>query len=138
MARAAIIRLKLADVKYYTFAPDHLVPAVGQGAIGLQVRTSDATALKTASSLNHRPTFLAVTAERMLLNTLDSGCQFPVGAYATVSGKTLKITGFVGSVDGKTVLRETRSGEAEHAQEIGKELAEKLIENGALALLRQV
>jgi hydroxymethylbilane synthase len=135
MAKAAIVRLELHSTKYHTFDPNELVPAVGQGAVGVQVRDNDMNVLEAVHPFNHKATFQAVTAERMVLSTLDSGCQFPIGAYATVDDNLLKIQGFVGSEDGKTVLRAKNEGPADDAEAVGKALAEDLIKQGALSLL---
>jgi hydroxymethylbilane synthase len=135
MARAALVRLQLDTVQYYTFDPGNLIPAVGQGAIGIQIRDADLQTKELVTPLNHLPTYQAVTAERAVLNTLDSGCQFPVGAYASIMDDNLTIHGFVGSEDGKTVLKEKMSGRADHAFDIGEELANTLIKQGALSIL---
>jgi len=135
MARAALKRLSIKDIQYYTFGIDEMIPAVGQGAIGIQIRTEDQTVDQIVFSLNHEDTLLAVTAERSVLHTLDSGCQFPVGAHAFIKNNTLKMVGFVGSEDGKTVLVEKLDTDVHDAEDAGKTLAEELINRGALSLL---
>ena len=135
MARAALIRLEIQNVKFHTFKTTEMIPAVGQGAIGIQVRIDDPYTLKLVGSMNHPETRMAITAERALLRTLDSGCQFPVGAHAHIFGRSLEITGFVGQEDGTKVLRETIRDDAENADKAGILLAEKLIKRGALRLL---
>jgi len=136
MARAAIVRLELNNVKYHTFAPEQFVPAVGQGAVGLQVRAADDEVLALLQPFNHAPTFQAVVAEREVLSTLDTGCQFPVGAYATIRDNRISLTGFVGSEDGGTVLRAKKEDHVSKASDLGKLLAKDLIEQGALSLLK--
>jgi hydroxymethylbilane synthase len=84
MARAAIYRLELDHVKYYSFSTDEMVPGVGQGAVGVQTRADDLATNEVVRLISHQETFDAVTAERAFLNELDSGCQFPVGAYARI------------------------------------------------------
>lgn len=135
MARAALFRLKIEDIPYHTFSTEEIIPAVGQGAVGIQIRKKDQRTATLVAALNHAETWMAVTAERALLFTLDSGCQFPVGAYGKVLGGILEITGFVGLEDGTRVLKEKLQTEAEKAEEAGRILAEKLIGRGALELL---
>ncbi len=137
MAKAAIIRLQLNDVRYYTFSPDEMIPSVGQGAIGLQIRSGDTPIKTLIEKINHQESLQAVTAERAFLNKLDSGCQFPVGAYAVIQEDSLVLKGFVGSEDGRTVIRENISGKAQNAEILGHKLAQKLIDRGALDILKQ-
>ncbi len=135
MAKAAILRLELDQVLYYEFKTDEMIPAVGQGAIGIQVRKEDKLVREIVQVLNHQDTYHAVTAERALLATLDSGCQFPVGANARVSGNDLEISGFVGSEDGTSILHEKIRSEVHKAENAGRILAEKLLDRGAKSLL---
>jgi hydroxymethylbilane synthase len=135
MAKAAIIRLNLDNIRYSSFDPDEMIPAVGQGAIGIQIRKGDSDIQKTVNSINHYHTFHAVSAERVLLFTLDSGCQFPVGGYARIKNNKLNISGFVGSEDGKTMLYDAMEAELGEYEIAGRKLAEKLIERGAKSLL---
>jgi len=135
MAKAAIIRLKLTEVKYQDFKPEDMIPGVGQGAVGIQVRVNDEMVISIVESMKHLSTFQAVTAERALLNTLDSGCQFPIGGYATISDGKLNIIGFVGNENGDYVLIDHVTTVPEDAESAGKSLALKLIDKGALKLL---
>lgn len=135
MARAALFRLKIEDIRYHTFSIEDMIPAVGQGAIGIQIRKNDQRTASVVAALNHPETWMAVTAERALLHTLDSGCQFPVGAHGKVMGGMIEISGFVGLEDGTKVLKQKLQAEADKAEEAGRILAEKLIGRGALELL---
>lgn len=135
MARAAIIRLEIKDIHYYTFPVDEMIPAVGQGAVGIQIRERDQEVVDLVTALNHPATLAAVTAERALLHTLDSGCQFPVGGHATVVNDILNVVGFVGREDGSRVLIEKLQAGIHEAEDTGNKLAEKLIERGALKIL---
>ncbi len=147
MAEAALQRLELGGVARTVFATDDMTPAVGQGAIGIQCRKIDANTLALLQAINKEDVFCAVTAERAVLSTLDTGCQFPVGAYASIDCETITINGYVGSEDGKTIIRDVISGSlpATNNQEqnratafaLGKKLADKLIALGALELLSQ-
>jgi hydroxymethylbilane synthase len=135
MARAALVRLEIRDVHFYSFPVDEMIPAVGQGAVGIQIRKDDRDVEDLVTVLNHRKTLAAVVAERAFLHTLDSGCQFPVGAHGTFKKEKLVIVGFVGREDGSEVLIEKMFAEDHEAEVTGKRLAEKLIERGALQIL---
>lgn len=135
MAKAALVRLNLVHVKFVEFNTESMIPAVGQGAVGIQIRKKDQDIGRVVASINHDDTYHAVLAERELLHTLDSGCQFPVGAYARVSNGKLSIKGFVASEDGTNILYESIESTADKALNAGKELAEKLIGKGARTLL---
>ena len=135
MAEAALTRLNLNDIDYYRFTSDEMMPAVGQGAIGIQRRKSDQYLGSILDKLNDFNTFLCVSAERAFLHKLDSGCQFPVAANAEIVENKLILSGLVASMDGKTILKDTLSGDDINAQQIGIALAEKLILQGARTLL---
>ena len=135
MAKAAIVRLELKDVHYDTFTVNEMLPAAGQGAVGIEMREDDNRLSPYVESLNHLETWLAVTAERAVLHELDTGCQFPVGAFGTISPNRLILKGFVGSEDGKVVLREQVESDPYAAERAGTELARKLISRGARELL---
>jgi hydroxymethylbilane synthase len=135
MARAALVRLELDQVEYYTLSTDEMIPSVGQGAIGIQIRSGENRTQEIIDCLVHLPTYQAVTAERAFLSELDSGCQFPVGACASVRGEVLEITGLVGSEDGKLVFKESQTGEAEKPEDAGRKLAVRLLGLGAADIL---
>lgn len=137
MAEAALTRLNLNDIDYYRFTSAEMLPAVGQGAIGIQTRKSDQYLERILDKLNDFDTFLCVSAERAFLHKLDSGCQFPVAANAEIVEKKLILSGLVASMDGQTILKDTLSGDDTSAQQIGIALAEKLIIQGARALLKE-
>lgn len=137
MARAAIYRLELDHVKYYSFSTDEMVPGVGQGAVGVQTRSNDVVTNKAVKLISHQDTFDAVAAERAFLNELDSGCQFPVGAYACIEDDIIKMIGFVGSDDGETIYREKIEGAVRDAEKLGRQLAQSFIKQGAQELLGQ-
>lgn len=138
MAHAALVRLELNHVRYYAFSVNDMVPGVGQGAVGVQTRIDDEATNKIVKLISHKETFDAVTAERAFLNELDSGCQFPVGAYARAEGDNLKMTGFVGSDDGEEVYREKIEGPVSDAEQLGRRLAQSFIKQGAQELLTRL
>ena len=136
MALAAIRRLQITDIQYQIFDVDEMIPAIGQGAIGIQIRTQDENLKERLQKLNHLPTYFSVLAERSLLKTLDTGCQFPVGGLGQVTNGRLELVGFVGSTDGKHLIKTRVQGNMEQAEKLGVELANKLIEKGAEKILQ--
>ncbi|HHN64229.1 MAG TPA: hydroxymethylbilane synthase, partial [Nitrospirae bacterium] len=118
------------------------LPAIGQGAIGIECRMDDGFINELLSPLNHRETSLSVTAERAFLKRLEGGCQVPIAAYARVveegGRELLTIDGLVGSVDGKVIIRDSRKGPAKDAAAIGDALARDLLQRGARAILDEV
>jgi hydroxymethylbilane synthase len=116
------------------------VPAVGQGALAIECRADDEEILALLRKLDHRPTRLAVTAERSFLHKLQGGCQVPIGAYATVEetgGETqITLTGLVAAPDGSQVYKHTASGT--DPQTLGRQVAEELLAKGAGDVLAQV
>ncbi len=138
VAEAAIKRLSLDDYHYHRFSIDEMLPAIGQGAIGIQVRSSDERLQPILDKINDSNTFFCVSAERAFLRKLDSGCQFPVAAYAKIKRKNIKMNGMVLSVDGKVKIQDTLIGQIKDAEQIGESLAEKLINRDALNLLKGI
>lgn len=135
MARAAIERLELKNVRYYTFPVSEMVPGVGQGAVGVQIRADDYISGKITAAIDHAPTRRAVTAERAFLHELDSGCQFPVGAHASLKKNVLSLNGFVGSENGKEILLHSLEGETGTEANLGVSLANYFIDRGARTIL---
>ncbi len=113
---------------------DQVLPAPGQGALGLQMRV-DNTLTSYVSALNHAPTQAAVQAERQLLQTLRAGCHAPVGAWARLEEDQLTLDGLVGHPDGTEMLRARHSAPLTDAQPLGESVAAALREQGADALL---
>ncbi|QGP93616.1 Porphobilinogen deaminase [Neomoorella glycerini] len=119
--------------------PYHLcLPAVGQGAIGVEIRAGDEQIAQLVAAINHPPTVAAVRAERAYLRALEGGCQVPIGALATVEGEALVLQGMVASLDGRQVLRDYVSGSTANPEAAGQELARKLLARGAGAILQEV
>ncbi len=135
MALAAIKRLQIQDVSYWVIPAELMTPGVGQGALGIQIRDRDGQVRHAVSALNHPPSKTAATAERAFLRELDSGCQFPVGALATITGSETELTGFVGSEDGVTVIKDSLREASSDAEGLGYRLARKFIDRGALDIL---
>jgi hydroxymethylbilane synthase len=118
-------------------AIDHaeMLPAVGQGALGIETRARDERTAALVSLLEHAPTRAACTAERALLFALGGGCQVPIAAHATVEGDTLRLDALVAALDGGRVIRDHLEDDAGHAARAGETLAARLRERGAEELL---
>lgn len=116
---------------------DISLPAVGQGALSIECRENDEELLDLLSRFNHRETEIAVQAERAFLNTLEGGCQVPIGAYGQINEQgNITLTGLVADPDGKVVLKEALEGST--PVELGRSLAQRLIEQGASEILDKV
>ena len=135
LARAGLLRLKL-DVRYTVMPVETLVPAVGQGALAVTMREGDPLAGVVRGVLDHRPTAVAVEAERAFLRALEGGCRVPVGANAVVEGGEVRLRGRVGSVDGSEMYEGEASGAG--AREVGERLAGELLARGAGRVLEEV
>jgi hydroxymethylbilane synthase len=135
MAKAALTRLDLRELKYSILMTDIMIPAVGQGAIAVEIRKEDQQLKKMVELINHTPSCLAVQAERAFLERLDTGCRFPAGALAQIIKNVFTIEGFAGSKDGKSILKEKITSPLFTPRKLGVLLAEKLIAKGALKLL---
>jgi hydroxymethylbilane synthase len=138
LAAAGLIRLELGDRIRSFISAEESIPAVGQGALGIEIRADRSDLIEVLAPLNHTDTQLCVEAERGFSRTLAGSCTVPLGAYATRDSNHINITGFVASVDGKQMLRETMVGEASNAEAVGKALAEKLISLGADKILAEL
>jgi len=138
LASAGITRLGWADRITHYISSDEMVSAVGQGAIGVEIREDDEFMQDVCAKLADADTMACVTAERVVMRTLEGGCQVPIGAQARLAGESMIIDGIVGSVDGTRILRATAEGEASDPVGLGKVLVEVLIEMGANEILADV
>ena len=138
LAAAGLNRLGMSDRATGYFSSKDMLPAVGQGALGIELRKDDDELLAGLSFLNDQKTTVAVTAERAFLYRLEGGCQVPIGAFAEVIGDEVKLTGLVASIDGSVVLKESQKGSSEDAQQLGNQLANKLLDMGAREILAEV
>ena len=138
LAAAGLNRLGMSDRATGYFTPVEMLPAVGQGALGIELRKEDAELLAGLAFLNDDKTTVAVTAERSFLIRLEGGCQVPIGAFAEVDGDQITLTGLVASVDGTEVIKRSMSGAANEAQALGLQLAEQLLDLGGREILDEV
>lgn len=139
LARAGLVRLGMQSKITEVLGPDRMLPAVGQGAIAVEVRADDERMAGIAARLDDRSTHLATAAERALLARLEGGCQVPIGALARLAdGQNLVLHAVVADLDGRTVIRSSEAGVAASqadATAIGERLAERLLAMGARAVL---
>lgn len=138
MAAAGVNRLDLSAPSMTPLAPPSFIPAVGQGALGIEYRSDDAETAALCAVLDHPPTRLAVEAERGFLTRLEGGCQVPIAGFATATGTSLELTGLVAELDGSTVIRESATGPAAEAWKLGTELAQIVLDRGGKAILDRV
>ena len=136
LALAGLRRLGLDSHATEIMDVVRFVPAIGQGALGIECRMDDAATNALVAALNHPESAKTAAAERGFLLRLGGGCQVPLGAYAKLSkGDTIDIHAFVGTPDGVRALRGSRSGPALQAERLGRELAEELLDQGAGEIL---
>ena len=135
LAAAGLIRLELGHRIRQFIAPEQSIPAVGQGALGIEISSSRPDLIAVLAPLNHADTQVCVEAERGMSRTLAGSCTVPRGAYATCEGDNIRITGFVASVDGQQMLVETATGNRQQAEALGQKLAAQLIAQGADKIL---
>ena len=135
LAAAGLIRLGLSTRIRNYISPQDSIPAVGQGALGIEICANRTDLLVTLAPLNHLETEACVLAERAMSRALAGSCTVPLGAYATVTSHTINMTGFVASVDGKEMLVQHVSGNITEAEKVGLALATQLRANGADRIL---
>lgn len=138
LAAAGLIRLKMVDRIRQYIAPETMLPANGQGAVGIECRTDDEHVKALLAPLECEITRTRVLAERAMNSKLEGGCQVPIGSYATLEGSTIYLRGLVGAVDGSEIISDEITGPADQAETLGTTLAEKLLEQGADNILKQV
>lgn len=138
LACAGLIRLNLDHLIKERIAIDQICSAIGQGALALEVRSNDHLTLDMIKSIDHLNSRIATEAERSLLQHLGGGCQVPIAGFASVQDSNINLTGLVGTVDGKIILREYAEGSINHPKDLGKIVANQLINKGAAKILENL
>lgn len=138
LAAAGLNRLGLAHKITQHLEPGVMLPAIGQGALGLETRMDDKVVLEIISFLDHRDTAVCVKAERAFLERLEGGCHVPIAALGVLKKDRLQLTGLVADPDGRKCLRDRLEAEPEEAEELGKSLAEELLDRGADKILSSI
>ena len=135
LAAAGLKRLGLESRITQLISTEHSIPAVGQGALGIEINAARQDLLPILAPLNHGDTASCVEAERGMSRALAGSCQVPLGAYAERHGAELHMTGFVASIDGRELLHAEVRGAASAPESLGQALAQKLIDQGADRIL---
>jgi len=138
LACAGLIRLEMADRIRQSISSEFMLPAVGQGAVGIESREGDEETLALLSVLDHNDTRDRVIAERAFNHRLQGGCQVPIACHAILDGDSLKMRGLVGEIDGSRILESAASGSRNDAEKIGIELADDLLAQGAKKILEKL
>ncbi|MBI4427928.1 MAG: hydroxymethylbilane synthase [Ignavibacteriales bacterium] len=138
LAKAGVTRLGWTGMISEIFEPDFMLPAVGQGALAVEIREDDEELRTLLKPMNHLPTFVATSGERALLRRLEGGCQIPIGTYGRIENGSFKLNAMVGSLDGSKIVRGSIEGPASQAETLGPQLAEELLRNGAEKILGEI
>ena len=138
LASAGLLRLEMPErIKEY-IAPEVMLPANGQGAVGIECRSDDETIKALLAPLEDKTTRYRVLAERAMNRALEGGCQVPIGSYAVIDGDNLHLRGLVGAVDGSQIIQAELNGTVEQGEQLGEQLAQTLLAQGADKILAQV
>jgi len=135
LASAGITRMGWAERITGYIPTEQMVSAVGQGAIGIEIREDDEFMRDVTAKICHADTFSCVTAERVVMKKLEGGCQVPIGAYAVLDGDTMHMDAIVGQVDGGTILRASLEGPASDPETLGDRMVAALLDLGADEIL---
>ncbi|WP_312240912.1 hydroxymethylbilane synthase [Pantoea sp.] len=138
LAAAGLKRLGLEDRIRLALPAEISLPAVGQGAVGIECRLDDAQLIHLLQALNDEDTAICVKAERAMNTRLEGGCQVPIGSFAVLEEEELWLRGLVGSPDGSAMVSGERRGPRDQAEQMGISLAEELLDRGARDILREV
>jgi len=138
LARAGLERLKLKKHISSIIPTYQILPAVGQGALGIEIASKNKFAKEIALGIHNSETEFSVTAERAFLKALGGGCQVPIGAYAELKSNGLYLSGFVGSPDGTITFAKRVRGSKKDAEKLGKALAKDILKAGGKKVLLEV
>lgn len=138
LAAAGVERLGMTKVIREYLKPTVLMPAAGQGALGIEVRSDDEETLRRVNFLNDRDSALTIRAERACVRRLSGGCEVPITAYAEVDGPHIEMMGLVATPDGREILRDQVQGPLKEPEQTGLRLAEALLSQGAQRMIDQI
>ena len=138
LAAAGLQRLDMSDRIHQIIPADISLHAVGQGALGIECRAGDTEILEVLKVLEDSSSRDRALAERSFLRELEGGCQVPIGVNTSIEGETLTLVGMVASLDGKQLVKDTVTGNRNHAEQLGKDLANKLRSLGAGDILAEI
>lgn len=137
LAAAGLERLQIHQYPQYVFSPEEMLPAIGQGALGIECRLSDAGTLALLEPLDHLETSDCIQAERSMNAALNGGCQIPIAGFAELNSEILTLKGLVADVHGHTLLKHQQSAHKSQALVLGQQVAHALLAQGAEDLLEQ-
>ena len=138
LAAAGLIRLGWSDRITEVISPEVLLPAMGQGAVGIETRKNDVDNQILLADIDHEETHYALDAERALVSQLEGGCNVPIGSFATLDGDKITLTGLVASLDGKTMYKKELTDLKTNAIALGRKLGDELIELGADRIMQEI
>ncbi len=138
LAAAGVKRLNLEHKITEYLDATVMLPAIGQGALCVEIRTDDPTVGPMVAAMNHASTHAVVSGERAFLKRLEGGCQVPIAGHGTISNNTFTLTGLVADLDGSQVIKGQKSGPIASSETIGMDLAEELLARGADIILEQL
>jgi hydroxymethylbilane synthase len=138
LAKAGVTRLERTESITEVLDPSMMLPAVGQGALGIETRIDDLFVNELVHVLDHELTRRAASGERALLRRLEGGCQIPIGTFGRIEDGRFRLDAMIGSLDGKQVFRSSIEGRPDEAERLGVELALRLIEMGGGAVLEAI
>lgn len=138
LAYAGVKRLGFENRISYNFNPEELLPAIGQGALAIEMKENDKDVENIISKLNCKNTYLSALCERAFLRRLEGGCQVPIGAYTKINGENITLFGLIASLNGKEIVRDKVSGNKNDSEKLGLELAEMLLRNGGAKILAEI
>ena len=138
VAAAGLKRMGWKDRISDYISPDIMLPAIGQGALGIETRVDDDRSNEIVDFLNSPDSETTIIAERAFLRRLEGGCQVPIAALAEINNRVLTLSGVVGSIDGRIILRDCVEGNSDNPVILGEQLAEKLLDKGAGEILRDI
>ena len=117
---------------------DYFIPAVGQGSLAIEIREDDERIKNLIKPLNHEESYISALCERAFLRELEGGCQVPIGAFAQISDGKVKIRGFISDLEANRFIEDTAEGSLQNPEDVGRELARKLLERGGKEILEEI
>ncbi|WP_432401676.1 hydroxymethylbilane synthase [Wukongibacter sp. M2B1] len=138
LAAAGLSRLGLEEQISYYFNIMDIIPAVGQGALGIETRKDDELVKKIVSKINDDTTSIAIKAERMFMKVLNGGCHVPIGAFAYIEEEKLKMVGTVASIDGEKQIKVSGEDKTSNYDKLGKGIAEEILNRGGRDILNAI
>jgi hydroxymethylbilane synthase len=132
LARAGVERLGLSDKISSIIPVNQMLPAACQGIIGIESRAESQFAIEIANAINDQKTYIEATAERAFLKAISGGCSNPIAAFAKIDGVCLKLEIMIASINGRFLYRDAVSGDRENPENLGRILADKVLNSGVL------